>query len=261
MKKLFALIAMVGLGIGSLSAQCSPDPQYTSPGIYPTPVQIGLISVPVNMAWQQTLTINVPADTTIDLSAIIGFPVPPVNVTVNYQEITGVNGLPPGTASTCNPVGCSWNGGTSGCIDLSGTPTTTGQYTFAVTGNLNITVPITVPVIGGSAQDIPTPLAYQMEVTGANAIDLSTVNGFAVDQNAPNPFNGQTSIEVYLPYAADLEMEIFDLNGKVIQEKRFEDVSGLQKLMVDASGLTPGVYFYRIGNGEEQVVKKMIIAE
>lgn len=261
MKKLLTLLAFIGMGIGIAHAQCSPDPQYVNAGIYPTPVQIGLISVPVNTAWSQTLTVNVPADTTIDLSSIIGLPVPPVTASVNYQEITNITGLPTGVTYACNPASCNWTGGATGCVELSGTPTITGQYTFGIESNLNINVPPLVPVIGGQAIDIPVPVPYQMEVTNPNAIDLATVNGFFVDQNAPNPFTGQTSIEVYLPFAADLHMEIFDLTGKVIQEQRFANVSGLNKLVVDASGLTPGVYFYRVDNGEESMVRKMIIAD
>lgn len=257
MKQLSILFAALLLLAGQVGAQCTPDPQYPNSGIYPTPVQTGLITVPVNTPWSQTLTLNVPADTMIQPLPTL----PSLNVTVNFQEVTGITGLPPGVNYVCDPPNCNWLGGSTGCIEISGTPTTTGQYTFAITGNLNVTIPPNIPIVGGTVQNVPTPVPYQMEVTGATSIDPGNLSSFQVGQNAPNPFAGQTRIQVYLPYASDLHLEIYDLSGKMVQSDHHSNLSGMQEIEVDAAALQSGVYFYRVSNGQESQVNKMIIAQ
>lgn len=260
MKKLSTLFALLLLLTGAVQAQssCTPDPQFTSPGIYPLPTS-GTFTGTENVAFTQVFTVNVPADTTIDLTAIIGFPTPPVNVTVNYQEITGVNGLPTGLAYNCDVMSCNWVGGTSGCLEISGTPTQTGQFTFNMLGNLNITVPSGIPVIGGTAQNIPTPLAYQLTIDPSVSVDPALNSAFTVSQNSPNPFGYRTEINVFSPFSANLSLEVYDLQGKVVQRDAFSQVAGDFSFEIDASALTPGIYLYRLDNGQTSVIQKMMV--
>lgn len=260
MKRLSTLFALLLLMAGAVQAQssCTPDPQFTSPGIYPLPTS-GVLTGTENVAYSQVFTVNVPADTTIDLSAIIGFPTPPVNVSVNYQTITGVNGLPTGLAHDCDTVACYWFSGTSGCLEISGTPTQTGQFTFNMLGDLNITVPSGVPIIGGTQQNIPTPLAYQLTIDPSVSVDPALNNAFTVSQNSPNPFGYRTEVNVFSPYAADISLEVLDLQGKVVQRDVFAQVAGEFSFELDASDLAPGIYMYRLDNGKESVIRKMMV--
>lgn len=260
MKKILLLFLMAGMGFATLSAQCSPDPQFTGPGIYPLP-SAGVLQATENVAYSQVLTVNVPADTTIDLTALIGFPTPPVTVTVNFQEITNVTGLPMGLSYMCDVTPCSWTGGTSGCLEISGAPTQTGQFTFNVEGSLNVTVPAAVPIIGGTAQSIPFPSAYQMTVDPSVSVDPALTSGLTVAQNTPNPFGFQTKVEVFSPFAADLNLEVYTLQGQVVLQKVFPQVSGEFSFDLDASALGQGIYLYRVSNGEQQVIRKMVIAQ
>ncbi len=260
MKKLSTLFALLLLMAGAVQAQssCTPDPQFANPGIYPLPTA-GTLNAVENVAYTYVFTVNVPADTTIDLTAIIGFPTPPVNVSVNFQEITGVNGLPMGLAYNCDVMACNWIGGNNGCLEISGIPTQTGQFTFNMLGNLNITVPSNIPIIGGTAQNIPTPLAYQMTVDPSVSVDPALNSAFTVTQNSPNPFGFRSEINVFSPFAADLSLEVYDLQGKVVQRDLFPQMAGDFSFELDASGLAPGIYLYRLDNGQESVIRKMMV--
>ncbi len=260
MKRLSTLIVLLLLVTGAVNAQssCTPDPQFTNPGVYPLPTS-GVLTGTENVAYSQVFTVNVPADTTIDLSSIIGFPTPPVNVTVNYQTITGVNGLPTGLAYNCDTIACYWFGGTSGCLEVSGTPTTTGQFTFNMLGDLNITVPQSIPIIGGTQQNIPTPLAYQLTIDPSVSVDPALNSKFTVSQNTPNPFGYQTEISVFSPFAADISLEVYDLQGKVVKRDQFAQVAGDFQFTLDASDLESGIYLYRLDNGQESIIQKMVV--
>jgi hypothetical protein len=155
-------IALMGVGANVAHAQvCTPDPTALFlgiPGIYPNPaITSNLTAGNQGQAYSETMTIMVPQDTTIDLSAFIGFPFPAISVSVNFQEVTAITGLPTGLNYTCDLSNCQWGGGVNGCIKLDGTPTQGGSFNVGMSTGYNVSVPQQVPVIGGSAITIPIP--------------------------------------------------------------------------------------------------------
>ncbi|MFN8394852.1 MAG: hypothetical protein U0176_09300 [Bacteroidia bacterium] len=168
-RTLFLALLLLAATVQFGWSQCTPDPNSNGAFFYPSPTA-PLPSGTVGTPYAQVITINVPADTAIDLGALIGFPFPPVTVTVNQLTLGAVTGLPQGITGTANPGTGVILGGSNGCIDLAGTPTTSGQYAFNIPGTLNVTVPQQVPVIGGTQQNIPAPVPYNMEVVGTSAV-------------------------------------------------------------------------------------------
>ncbi len=78
----------------------------------------------------------------------------------------------------------------------------------------------------------PTPLSYRLE------------------QNYPNPFNPVTTINYLLPGRSKVLLIIYNLRGEEIA--RLVDgiqPSGLHQITWDASGVSSGIYFYRIQAG------------
>jgi hypothetical protein len=78
---------------------------------------------------------------------------------------------------------------------------------------------------------------------------------FAVLGNYPNPFNPITSIQVDLPQAAHVRVDVYDLLGRrvlAIPEQRVE-AGARRAVAVDARTLPSGLYVYRIvaRNGTE----------
>ena len=96
------------------------------------------------------------------------------------------------------------------------------------------------------------------EITGISPSQkLLTQND--VGQNYPNPFSHTTVINVNLKKAVDLELEVLNLMGQVLYSTEIQGTPGLNKLQVDGSKLSEGVYFYTIKAGDATVSKKMIV--
>jgi ribosomal protein L30E len=77
-------------------------------------------------------------------------------------------------------------------------------------------------------------------------------------QNYPNPFSSKTSIHFTVPETENISIKVFDVLGneiKTLVDKEF--TQGLYNVEFDASGISPGVYFYRMTTGGKSVTKKM----
>ncbi len=103
-------------------------------------------------------------------------------------------------------------------------------------------------------RDIP---AKVKKISNENPIN------FKLYQNYPNPFNEFTIIKFQCLTGSKVEIKVFDITGKYIQTVINEYLSrGEYEINFDATGLTTGIYFYRItvNNGKDFYdVKKMIL--
>lgn len=79
-------------------------------------------------------------------------------------------------------------------------------------------------------------------------------------QNYPNPFNPLTSIEFRLPKSGPVTLKVYDILGQEVRTLVNEPKeAGVHRVQFDASGLTSGVYVYRIENGRHTVSRKMVL--
>ncbi len=60
---------------------------------------------------------------------------------------------------------------------------------------------------------------------------------------APNPFHSETAISFYNPDRRAFQMEITDINGRLVQ--RFSDITD-NEIRFRRNGLANGVYFFRL---------------
>ncbi len=88
---------------------------------------------------------------------------------------------------------------------------------------------------------------------------------FALSQNYPNPFNPSTRIQFALREGGIVSLDIYDMLGQKVRTVLSGQAmpAGMHELTVDASGLTSGVYIYRIiaDRGKFTASKKMIVAK
>ncbi len=85
-------------------------------------------------------------------------------------------------------------------------------------------------------------------------------NRYALYQNFPNPFNPATTINYELQNMSNVNLTIFDINGREIKTllNRSQN-AGLHSVIFNASDLASGVYIYKIKAGSFQQSRKMIL--
>ncbi|MFQ3608888.1 MAG: FG-GAP-like repeat-containing protein [Chloroherpetonaceae bacterium] len=75
----------------------------------------------------------------------------------------------------------------------------------------------------------------------------SPARSFQLAQNYPNPFNPTTTIRYELPVPSEVKLEVFDVLGrKVATLVNARMAAGQYDATLNASGLSSGVYFYRL---------------
>lgn len=81
-----------------------------------------------------------------------------------------------------------------------------------------------------------------------------------LNQNYPNPFNNSTIITYSLPRSNFITLEVFDMLGRRVAKiaDGFRD-AGIYETPFDASGLSSGVYIYRLTTGSEVLSRKMVL--
>ena len=88
------------------------------------------------------------------------------------------------------------------------------------------------------------------------------VQSFIAEQNYPNPFNPKTSIVIDLLEDTQLEVTVYNLEGKEIT-KLFKGFlsQGTYTFSFDATDLPSGVYLYKITTPKYSEMKKMILTK
>ncbi len=97
------------------------------------------------------------------------------------------------------------------------------------------------------------------------AISVTSIEipkGFYLGQNFPNPFNPMTNIYFSVPKSQNIKITVSDILGKevgIIVNGYM--TAGSYKADFDASGLSSGIYFYRLEANEFSEVKKMTLVK
>jgi len=83
---------------------------------------------------------------------------------------------------------------------------------------------------------------------------------FSVSQNYPNPFNPSTTIGYSLPERSEAKLTVFNTLGQhVATLVQGETEAGYHEVRFDGSGLSSGVYFYRMQAGDFVQTRKLLL--
>lgn len=83
---------------------------------------------------------------------------------------------------------------------------------------------------------------------------------FALAQNYPNPFNGFTSIGFEILYDTFVNLTVYDILGRSVAVLVEEPMkAGKYQRVFDGTGLTSGVYFYRLRAGTFSQSRKLVL--
>lgn len=96
--------------------------------------------------------------------------------------------------------------------------------------------------------------------TGVEETRLPTE--FVLMQNYPNPFNPTTTISYALPQPAHVTLAVYDMLGRQVAVLVDENASaGVHDVRFDATGLSSGVYVYRLHAGTFTQARGLVLAK
>lgn len=213
MKKQLLLLATLIFGFTSANAQCTITPSCTPDA------NTGYCSTPAADANLPNGTVSTPYTTDIQIS--VGNTALGGVATITSVEIIAIT-LPNGLNYTVNPANNIINGGSNGCIEITGTPTT-AVVDFAVDVDVSIITSITT---------VPYTLSYKLTIDGGTA-SLTEVNSPELAL-FPNPVEDKLTVTVKEPTV----IKMSNVLGTVILEEKINS----SKTM-NVAELRNGVYF------------------
>jgi len=96
-------------------------------------------------------------------------------------------------------------------------------------------------------------------------VSVATPVSFALAQNAPNPFNPQTTLRFGIPEAGAVCLAIYDVNGRLVRTLVDGAVAaGMHEIVWDARddvgrAVASGVYVYSLNAGADVAVRRMVL--
>jgi hypothetical protein len=83
---------------------------------------------------------------------------------------------------------------------------------------------------------------------------------FALSQNYPNPFNSSTTIRYDLPHKSTVQLVVYNTLGQQVATLvHREKEAGFHEVKFDGTGLSTGVYLYRIQAGDFVQTLKLLL--
>jgi PKD repeat protein len=246
----------------TLWAQCTPNQNYTSPGLYPD----YLPDATVGQFYSKDITIVFFKDTTSN------------GITCQFDEfeILDISSLPPGMSWVSNSGNDKYypQQNIYGCVNISGTPMVKGSYTIVATGNTvlsggggacgsvdgNITYMVPFEVVSASAANS----AFTMSATSGCApltVDFATSNNLTGNYDylwefgdanttasvVENPSFTYTQAGTYVikQTATNIDPVKYVLSGITIEELPDKTIwePGLEVEAPDATSIVAGFYY------------------
>ncbi|MDD4961514.1 MAG: Ig-like domain-containing protein [Candidatus Marinimicrobia bacterium] len=97
---------------------------------------------------------------------------------------------------------------------------------------------------------------------GVGLSDRSVPDEHILEQNYPNPFNPVTSIRYSIPQAANVELTVYDVNGRFVRSLAREyQNAGVYSAVFDAAQLPSGVYIAQLRSAESVKNIKMLLVK
>ena len=141
--------------------------------------------------------------------------------------------------------------------------------------NVQTKIAISEPTLGGNLFKIR--LVWEQEFNGKTAlfesylVDVATgieplsselPSKFSLYQNYPNPFNPSTKIKFDIPKQGNVKLTVYDISGKEVNVLVNSELkAGSYEYNFDGSGLSSGVYFYKLQSGGFIKTERMVLVK
>lgn len=108
--------------------------------------------------------------------------------------------------------------------------------------------------------EIPISAQIQMATSAESSTDLP--ERVELQQNYPNPFNPSTTIQFNLNQTADVTLEVFNITGQRVSTLINGTLNaGSHTQTFNASGLSSGLYIYRLKTPSSTLTRQMILVK
>ena len=116
--------------------------------------------------------------------------------------------------------------------------------------------------------------AYDSLIITNSIVELVTMSinnnsispdNFNLYQNYPNPFNSDTKIKLDIKHKSNIELDIYDLSGKIIKQvfrgskERGTHIFSWNSKNSMSVKVTSGVYILKLKVENSQLIKKMVL--
>jgi hypothetical protein len=132
-------------------------------------------------------------------------------------------------------------------------------------GYAGLTVPIRIKLFSDDFECCYIELSHTFPAcdtlkTGINGNELN-IDEYKLGQNYPNPFNPTTNISFSVPEESNVELSIFDISGRLVQNiiNNAKYVQGVYSVKFDGSNLPSGMYYYRLKTKDYIETRKMVL--
>ena len=257
---LFCVLSSIGL-----FAQCVADHDFGGAqyGVSPDPEQgESFVDGVEGEAYSDVFHLKVPSDAGAVDETFTGFPVD--SVIIDFIEMSDggafVDAADFGFSINCNndgvsPNPCTYIGGQQGCATIEGVPNVADTLT------MNVGV-IFYTSFGGNAQGVPiTYDGYSIVIDISNTIAEAKTEQLSVGQNFPNPFSGQTELNVEIQNPATINITVMNIVGERVLAKRVEGKRGVNSITLNADGLEPGIYMYSVEANGQSTTRRMVVSK
>ena len=233
MKKNLLFIAALTAGLFQANAQCVIVPSCTPNAM------TGYCAAPSASTNLPAGTLGTAYSTNIQFS--LGTTAQNGAIPINGATITATSGLPAGLATTLNPTSGAIAGGGNACLQIAGTPSVAGSYTFSATFSVST-------AFGAQIVNAQWYLTINANTTGIAQI-AQPANVMII---SPNPAKSELNITADFHIG---KVSIIDALGKVVMS---QDLNYTSQTTLDIHNLERGVYFLQANDGSRITTKKFI---
>ena len=241
MKKIYLLILAFYFISSAVKSQCSYSLDCTDTLFCPKNLPVAYVGKP----YEQTITVKIPFNVKYQS----------IDATIDSVIVDSIGNKPKNFTYELNPKD-HFNGGQLGCLRLFGTPIMSDTSIHKITIYYRL---FGQYFLGPAVLPEKHDLSIIILDTTPTGIAKTEAFKFNVSQNIPNPFTKKTEIEVSVPNNAKIELNIYNIVGRLVRTEKYSVQAGISKIIFESNSLPAGIYFYKISNGSQTATHRMII--
>ncbi len=151
-------------------------------------------------------------------------------------------------------------------LGKSAAPLAAGEYEYVwisyASGSVETDDSTTISVASDDADEGVVEIPVIVHVTDLAGVEAAggVQDAFRLGQNSPNPFVERTAISFSLAAQSAVGLAVYDTRGRLVARLLDGDemAPGEHRVVMEAGGLPPGVYYYRLKAAGRAATRRMV---